>query len=275
MTRLLRRLTEAGCQDYRAWLVQGACGAPPHHLLTDPGKSEQVCPPTHVPDADVPTRYELGRRLVSSLSGLDTAEIRLDAGVWDWLALLWFDRLCPPAKDGSRTLREIVRYSLDLNYKKRYRHLVRESWNLVSRHGENARFMLSCDLPIHGDALEQICSRQDLIHSKAMIGVASMLWWDEAAAKPRPGYATSERSGKRRSPARGGNVGRLHQISRQLRLTYDLDSMDPGRILDLLPREFDRWRRSENDNRSKPPSDAPHWPAGARAGSGVNGARPD
>ena len=74
----------------------------------------------------------------------------------------------------------MARYPLDLRYDRRARQLVRTSWALVRDHAQNARFMLSGPLHVHGDIVEQLATRDQVIGSRALIAAVARLWWDDA-----------------------------------------------------------------------------------------------
>jgi hypothetical protein len=236
VTRLLRRLNGEGIAAWCAWLQGRERGDPPRHLLDDRATSEPVFPATALLPRGFANRYEFGAHLVELLRGHEIARVRFEAGLWDWLSLHYFDLVCPVDPAGKRRVGEAVRYAFDVaNHQKRARHLVRTAWSLVQQHGESARFMLGGPPHVHGDMVEQLANRQEIIGSRSLIGAASLLYWEEERQTFKVGAATRE-------SRRGGTVRRLIDIAMQFKLTYDLDSMTPEQILELLPPEFDRWR---------------------------------
>ena len=231
MTVLLRRLNADGLAAWRSWCEDKERGAPPRHLLDDPAASEEMEPALALVPPALATRFEVGRWLETTLAPLDAAQIRNDAGLWDWLSLRLLDLVCPPDAAGHHKLGEPVRYALSTNFQKRTRPLIRTAWFLVREHGENARFMLAGGPDTHGALVDDLTNRQEVIGSKALIGVAARLY----------GHGASGPTNRKR----GGTVRRLVSVAAQLRLTWDLDSMQPDQIVALLPREFDRFRASD------------------------------
>ena len=114
-------------------------------------------------------------------------------------------------------------------------------------HDSTVRFMLAGPLHVHGEAAEQLGAYQDVITCKPLIAAIASLAWDVDRARLKRGFSGS-------GP---GSAGRVPVVAKQFRLTYDLDSMRPEQILDLLPREFDRFREQlsgpeHNGRRSEP-----------------------
>lgn len=233
MTQHARRLSDRGREIFRRWLEDGGSGDPPPGVLDDPEMTVPFLPTVRRPTKLYDSRYDLGTDLVGILNGIDVAQLQTDADLWDWLSLCLIDQICPPDGTGRRRPNQIDRYILQLeNHQTRYRHLVRSAWSLVRVHGDEARFMLSGDLHVHGEAAEQLGSRQDLITCKPLIAAIGSLVWDADKATLKRGFRGS-------GP---GSARRVQFVAKQFRLTYDLDSMRPEQILDLLPQEFDRFR---------------------------------
>lgn len=244
MSRPMRRLNEQGREAFRAWIEADAPGATPFALLDDPATSVPLHPSIPRPDETYAQRFDLGVALTDLLAHLDMAEIQADAGLWDWLSLCLIEQICPKDQAGQRKVDQTGRYLLQLdNHRTRYRHLVRTAWRLVQAHGEAARFMLAGQLHVHGEAAEQLCAYQDVVTCKPLIAALGQLVWD-------PEKASFKRGFRGRGP---GSARRVHVVSKQFRLTYDLDAMQPAQILGLLPREFDRFRERPSPPRPRPP----------------------
>lgn len=233
----LRKLNEAGLEQFQDWLDEGAAGPAPVSLAVDPATSSLISSDIKAPTHAFSDRYEFGLELAEILKPLDSALISNDRLLWSTLALVWFDQLCPALSTG-RKLRESYRYILSSDYRHYYRHLVRSPWQLVRDHGENAKLLLlpSVDNPyplrVHGDILEQLGGRQSVLRSPSLISEASRLYADPKTGRPRKGVAGSI----------GGSVRRLALVLRQFDLTFDVEKMPAGQLSAILPREFDRWK---------------------------------
>ena len=237
MTKI-RRLNGAGIDAFEEWLLQGAEGDVPRGLLTSPKTSEPLeldIAAKHGPFHD---RQEFGAYLVQLLEPLDPIKLSTDRRLWTWLALYWFDLMCPPFSTGRKADKS-YRYVLSTDYRHYYRHLVRSPWQLVRDHGENARLLLlpPQDQPYplrrHGEILEQLGGRQSVLRSQPLIAEANRLYGSKLTGRPRKGVSGSGR----------GSVRRLALVLRQFDLTFDVERMGDGHLISILPREFDRWKQ--------------------------------
>lgn len=238
MTAELRKLNDEGLKLFSEWLGEGAVGAVPTDLMTNPRTSE-VLPVAILPSRHTFTdRYEFGVYLNELLKGLEPTVISRDRGLWSALALIWFDLICPAELSGERSPDKSYRYVLEENYQTYYRHLVRSPWQCVRDHGENARFMLirpnvvPQPLAVHGEILEQIAGRQRLFGSKPIVRAANAMYFDPTTGRPRKGV----------SGAGPGSAQRFGKVVRQFDLTFDPEVMTIEQFVDILPKEFSRWK---------------------------------
>ncbi len=238
MTGRFRKLNDSGLSEFSQYIRQGATESPPVRLLDEPTTSEPLKYSIEPGSAIFPDRYMFGIYLKTLLSEFDPAAISGERGLWSGLALLWFDRLCPKKADGTRTVGREYRYILSADYRHYYRHLVRSPWQLVRDHGEASRFLLTSPrqeahpLSVHGDILEQLAGRQQVLRSRPIIKAASKLYFDNETKRPRTGVAAR----------RGGTANRFGLVLRQFALTYDAESMTEDAFIELLPSEFERWK---------------------------------
>ena len=138
MPDVVRCFNDEGIAEFSRWLRSGAVGPVPANLLTDAAFST---PMAKSPIPEIPTfndRYEFGLFLVDLLGSYDPHQISYNAGLWSWLAALFFEQLAPTDADGKRSLRRPYVYVLS-DSRLYYRHLVRGPWNLVRTHGPEAR----------------------------------------------------------------------------------------------------------------------------------------
>lgn len=248
MSDAVRQFTAAGHAAFASYLqslVSSPELAPPWHLLTDAMSSEAVGftvtveqEPHGRPFAD---RFEFGTYLVERLSTADRTTISFNHGLWNWLALYYFDQLCPPDVDGVRKVGAEARYLLPDEYRhtRYYRHLVRSPWLAVLMHPVRGRVILTPVSDRHhplstpGEVFEQVASRQGVFRSRAVMAAIDALWFDQASGRPRPKVAGSG----------GGSPRRLGRILKQFERTYDLEADVDGLVVGLLPREFGRWKK--------------------------------
>jgi hypothetical protein len=243
MSQLIRKLTDEGIRLFGEYLASGAPGKPPHQLLTGPDTSEPLSKLIVVQTKIYADRFEFGRVLVELLSPLDPAIVSADRHLWSWLALFWFDQLCPQRADGTRDVKEEHRYIYTNDFRYYYRHLVRSPWYVVRHHGDSGRFLLMGTKPseyplsVHGEILEQIGGRQQVFGSRSIVAAASRLYADPSTGRPRRGVAGRGR----------GSAFRFGMVLRQLDLTYDPEIMPSDGLINILPAEFDNWKEKKTN----------------------------
>ena len=243
MSEEFRILNDAGLEEFRAYIASGASGDIPTALLRNRETSSTSPATILIKRNSFGNRFELGQYLVQVLSSLDQARLANDRHIWSSLALQWFDLLCPVKGNGKRDVKEEYRYILSRDYRHFYRHLVRSPWQLVRDHGEHSRFLLISPrhsdhpLSVHGEILEQIGSRQQVLSSRSVIAAANSLYFDFDKSRPKTGAAGSGR----------GSARRLGLVLRQLDLTFDAEGMPETALFDVLPEEFERWMSDKGD----------------------------
>ena len=234
----LRVFTARGTELFRDYISQVRLNpgkpAPIDQLNHSPWSSEFM-PHIEVGSLSAASRIELGKYLVGlfEAGGVERKDLLGNPGIWSWLALLWFDSLCPVEADGLRRVRETARYVCSTDYTDYYRHLVASSWDIYCIHRDKSRLFLWTPLHTHNDFIEQLASRQNIITNCALIEVFDYLYWDPALNRPKSGA---------QSRGKLGNFRRLLSFIQQVELTYDLQAMSADDILALLPAEYDPWK---------------------------------
>lgn len=237
MPDVLRSLNERGTTEFRDYLRrlrETATLTPPYGLLRDNNFSEAVVPPTDLDrrETGFVSRHELGMYLTEKLEPIGKQEVLANRGLWNWLALYYFDQLCPADAQGRRKPREIYSYILSDNFRHFPRHAVRTTYQFVSEYGDAVRFMFSKEPSKRGEIIEQLAARIELASSPTVIRAASLLYQDSHTG----GFKTGAAGRK------GGAVNRFMSVLRQFQLTYDLHTLTPQQLVEMLPREFDRFR---------------------------------
>jgi hypothetical protein len=170
-------------------------------------------------------------------SGLKREDVLPRNGLWTWLAYIWFDQFAPirdPAT-GERDIKEDAKYICSSEYRDYYRHLVSGPYSIYSLHGaDNSRIFLYSRVYEHNDFIEQLASRQFIISHANIVEAITGLYLSSDNNKPKGGAQSRKRP---------GNIRRFVSIIQQFELTYDIYSMPSGRILALLPDEFDEWKQ--------------------------------
>ncbi len=233
----IRKLNEDGVSAFEQhlhYLREGEALDTPLHLLTDARYSLAVEDAPEVERRDFPTRYDMGVYLSEVLKQADIQPLLGDRGFWSWLALYWFDVLCPPSSNGTRKPSQIYNYVLSTNYNHRPRHAVRTTWFLVDSYGEIARFLLSKKPSERGELIEQLAARQYLFSCRGVMEAASSIYSDPDRKTFKKGSTSSKRK---------GNIRRYLNYLQQLDLTYDLYSLSGEEILGMLPKEYEHFLR--------------------------------
>ena len=247
MSEEFRKLNDSGVVAFTDYVRDGAEGPPPVDLLAKPETSAPLEFKIEPGSGLFDDRYLLGVYLNTLLKEFDPTVVSGDIGLWSALALVWFDRLCPPDANGNRSPDKEYRYVLSPDYKHYYRHLVRSPWQLVRDHGEASKFLLisprkqAHPLSVHGEILEQFGGRQQVLRSRPLIRAANSLYFDTAKLRPRKGVAGNGR----------GSARRFGLVLRQLDLTFDPELMNDDGFIGILPDEFDRWRKAKASAQTK------------------------
>lgn len=237
---IVRSLNEEGIERFVQFLVRCSTErgtAPPTDLLDDPQFTMAVVPTIEVNERAFINQLEIGRYLNERFGERAARQHERNRGIWSWLGLFYFESICPRTRFGHWKPGETARWVLEPhNYQKYYRHLLAGPFRIVLRHQsdlDNAMALL-CNPPgVRGDIVEQLSAYQELITNAGLVCAATRLYYD-----------TESRRFKRGAGGKGhGSPRRLQKVISQFDLTYDLYSMSADAILELLPKEFDRFRR--------------------------------
>jgi len=235
----IRKLNQHGINEFSRFisdLRNGGKQNTPTGLLTSDESSEPLDFELELDAKAFASRYELGEYLTDKLASIDSQLIMGDIGLWSALALYWFDQLSPVKADGIRKPAMVYNYVLSENYNHRPRHAIFTTWQLVSKYGEDARFLLSKELPVRGELIEQIMARQYYLGCEGVMKTASKLYYD-------PDNKTFKKGSAGRASA--GCVYRFVSWLQQLEINYDLFSMKSSDLITLLPTEFDRFNSAQ------------------------------
>jgi hypothetical protein len=235
---LLRKLNDNGIkafEQYLSDLVVDPAKLPPLDLLTNPATSEHLDQMVEIDKKELPSRMEAGKYFWTLFA--EYPIIERDPGVWSWLALFYFDQVCPVGKDGKRKIRESARYVASRHAWRYYRHLLAGPYMVFKAYRETpelAVIILYGSLSTITDYTEQLASRQEIVQNKAAIGAATFLYFDAESGKPKRGAAPTDR--------KPGTLRRFTDLINQLDPTFDLYSMKPSQLISKLPFEFEPFR---------------------------------
>lgn len=231
----VRALNDIGVEKFSNYLHAARTNPslePPTELLRDETASEAFEGDIEVEERAFESKREAGRYLFRQLRDGDLESIRRNKGLWSWLALFYFDQVCPPDDDGERHVKRTEHYILVRDWRRYYRHLLVTPWELYREYTDGALAILSGRVSVHGDFVEQLASRQEVISNEALVSAVDELYYDEERANTKVGATSRDRP---------GNIRRFVEIKQQLDLTYDLYGMGSEQIIELLPDEFEEW----------------------------------
>ena len=231
----LRRFTPPGIEafeDYLSLCREQPDALPPLGLLEDDGLTEVVASPIEVETMSFTLRRDAVHYLSDKLSALPEEEVRLDAGLWTWLSLFYFDQVCPPM-DGKRAVKNSYYYVYEpTNARHFYRHLLFIGWSVQKLDPAYSRLFLAQPLSSLDKFTTEVMKRLFLTRVPCMFEVLDRLYWDAKRERPRRGVVGSTKV------TAGDVTHRLPVRIRQLEKTYDLQSLNADQLIELLGREF-------------------------------------
>jgi len=177
------------------------------------------------------TKGEVARYLDSVLKPIPQDGLLHDAGMWSWLALLFFESICP-TEDGQRVVKNDYHYIFEpYNVRHFYRHLLFISWRVLQLAPAHNRLFLRSQLSTLDKLTTEVMKRLFLIRVPCLFEVLDRLYWDEKHGRPRVGMTASK-------PRAGDLTHRFPLRVRQLEMTYDLTSLTADQLIELLGDEF-------------------------------------
>jgi hypothetical protein len=126
--------------------------AVPTDLLTAATCVVPVPPGPEIHAQQFASRMEAAGYLNNILSGVTGCDVERDPGLWAWLALFYFDQLCPADKHGRREPGKRAKWLPELNESRRYyRHILLGPYLVFVAHRddpERARALLADEVTV-------------------------------------------------------------------------------------------------------------------------------
>ena len=183
------------------------------------------------------SRFDLAKYLESLIRTSDLRNVEYDAPFWEALTAFYFDLLCPIDKNKMRRVKAKENYIPQVGtYNRYYKHLLLGPFLVYRAHidkPERTIGLLYKPLDTVGDLYEQISGRQELVTNPAVVEVATRLYFN-----PETKNLKSGAGGKG-----AGSPRRLAAVLDQFDLTWDLYSATADEIMNILPKEFDSFRK--------------------------------
>ena len=234
----VRKLNNMGVGEFEKYidhLRRGNEQNYPGHLLDSDEYSEPINLDIEVdPDRQFESRFEIGQYLIQQFGDQSIQKHKGDLGFWSWLALLWFQQLCPKKK-GSPKPSQAYNYILSKDYRHRPRHALFMTWQLVDLYGDQSIFMLGKEPSTRGELTEQLMARQEILYSRSAMQLANSLYYDPERKTFKKGVTSRNK---------GGTVTRFINWLDQLRLNFDIHSISSNDLQEMLPGEFDRFLKT-------------------------------
>ena len=181
------------------------------------------------------TAREMASAICKSFGNQSPQSLAGDEGLWCWLTFVLVDLLFP-TKAGVRQIGASARWfpAPPNDWLKAQRHLVRMPVLLFHAFGNDADHLL-CGRPSIGPEIrEQLTSQQDMFSANFQRACRA-LYYDEQKSTTKKG------AGSKSLP---GTPRRLAAVRQQLDVTWDMTDLPADRILDLLPAEFEGFKKT-------------------------------
>jgi hypothetical protein len=232
----LRSFNDEGIEQFRNYLKQlrnDPTLAPPASLLTDKRWSSPLFPSIEVEPIQFNNRMSFASWLYKAGTDSGSEIPRNDAGFWAWLSLALFDQVCPKNESNRRSPGADARHIPDqTNWQRRYRHLLANPYDVFWLHRDNPeRAAVVLVNPLHkpGELTEQFTARSEIVSCSGTMALATYLYID-------PDTQT------RRSGASGKSARRFGKLMNQYTRTWDLPEIKPDRFVNMLPKEFEKFK---------------------------------
>lgn len=238
----IRRLNDEGMRRMREFVVSLKSDSPQPYseargLLDSPDASDGFSQVAHVdPARRFATRYDLARYLHERIPLLRHPDPLRDAGLWSWLALLWFEQLCPFRHDGKAYPGAEATLIPEFANRRYYRHLILGPYVVyqVYQDADAAKALLNDPVSLAtSEVFRLFIESSRLFPCRAVAAALTELYYDPIEGKLKRGKG-------RKGP---GGMRRFVRVLSQFDRTYDLMAIEKKEaVLQLLPREFDRFR---------------------------------
>ena len=248
MKAQLRKFTPEGLDRASEVLDRIRNDASPNFtdLLTNPRYSYPFHPYVEVEIRDFLTRREVGESLSASFAdaGVGDPAIIEDHDAWSWLAMRC---IAPKSEDDNVELGRTANMAYVFDPKRetgqnltraKWRNFMRLSYEIYVQHGEGAWLMLNERPRSLSQFTMRLAQAPELFRAKGIVPLAHMLYADRDT-----GRLKRDSTAQQRSSAPPGSLPRLIDVLNQLYMNYDVYGMEAERLIELLPSEFDRFRR--------------------------------
>lgn len=198
MPEPLRVLNAVGRERWRAFVqsLKTDSSLPvPGELLNNEETSLEVMSDHPLPAGPFDSKFTLAQALLPTIEAIE--ETRLPEsewpGVWDALALVYFDEICP-RNDGKRRVGEIERFVYNGHYTRNFKHRVAGNLILFRSFKEHSLLFLWGSPRTLSDYEIQICSRPAWLGAPAVGDAMFCMYWNPKTKRPKVGGMSSSKS---------------------------------------------------------------------------------
>lgn len=233
----VRELTPEGVAQFQQWIVNGAVGNVPRHIIFSDECSKSMSPEINIdPDKKFETRMLMAMYLQAKLEPFKIPTADYSHGVWNWLSAAYFEVLAPRGKDGERKNLSIeadcpayIWKPMSASFgRKFYRHRIGFAVKIVQTLGMTEATPLLISEP---GKLSSYCE-----HNYARLGggieftlsieLANSLFWRNNRLKPNC---------TKNVP---GSLIHMHRWLSQLSVNFDITKMSLKELKGMLPPEL-------------------------------------
>ena len=191
--------------------------------------------------AEFSTAKAMAQAVLASIGTANLFDLLPNTGLWAWLTFVMRDQVFKREGDGTWKVGEVHRWypSNPNDWQKGQRHLVRMPVLLLKSLGGTADHLLCSAPSVLPEIREQLTSQQDMFNPSFQ-QVARELYFNDAAGTLKRGAGGKS----------GGTPRRLAKVRQQLDVTWDLEDLDPAKIIETLPAEFSRFKSKPSVSKS-------------------------
>ena len=234
-----RSLTKKGIGKFEEFIRSSSTGNPEPYVQDLLSKDEyskelksEPCVPSSPNSGD---RWELAHTLDELCKKSKVNDIGIDMGFWTWLSWHWLEDLHESGKKLPKV--ESATLIADGHPRRYYRHYLLGAWFLIQLHGidPSVKFLLKTKSGLlykPGEAHGQLASNQRISTSISLLRLGTQLYFDEVSQSLKVGAASKS----------GGTLRRFGVVISQLAVNNDVYCMNENEIIQLLPKEFEKFK---------------------------------
>lgn len=183
------------------------------------------------------SKFAIAKYLSELLDIKNNRQFYRDEGLWTWISAYFLEILVPyKKKTRARDFKEKALYVLESSkWNRYYRHLLAFSTLTYTELQERGRIFLRGEIYERGEIVEQLAAVYRIQRNPSIIEAATILFYDPANDSIVKGAADK---------TKGGTARRFREVLKQFQMTFDLNAMNGAQIANILPFEFNRWKKA-------------------------------